>query len=128
MTPRTSSACTRRHVHMPSGGCGQLVVWSSTIAGFIVAQPRVSWSRPSTWPSSWATTRAISSRLSAWDDRALKVLATRRYPGPAFDELADVEVLPLASLDQPRHDVEALVVANEPVPLELLPSLQIVAN
>jgi glyoxylate reductase len=58
----------------------------------------------------------------------VKVLATRRYPGAAFDELEDVEVTPLAELDGPRPDVEGLVVANEPVPLELLPSLRIVAN
>jgi glyoxylate reductase len=58
----------------------------------------------------------------------MKVLATRRYPGPAFDELADVEVTPLAELDGLRPDVEGLVVANEPVPLELLPSLRVVAN
>ena len=58
----------------------------------------------------------------------MRVLATRRYPGPAFDELRDVEVLPLAELDAPRPDVEGLVVANEPVPLDLLPGLRIVAN
>jgi glyoxylate reductase len=58
----------------------------------------------------------------------VNVLATRRYPGPAFDQLADVEVLSLSSLDRPRDDVEALVVANEPVPFALLPSLRIVAN
>jgi glyoxylate reductase len=58
----------------------------------------------------------------------LKVLATRRYPGPAFDELVDVEVQPLAELEAPRPDVEALVVANEPVPLGLLPGLRLVAN
>ena len=58
----------------------------------------------------------------------MKVLATRRYPGPAFEELEDVEVRPLAELDGPRPDVEGLVVANEPVPLELLPSLRVVAN
>ena len=58
----------------------------------------------------------------------MKVLATRRYPGPALDELDDLEVAPLSSLDRPRDDVEALVAANEPVPLELLPSLRIVAN
>jgi glyoxylate reductase len=56
------------------------------------------------------------------------VLATRRYPGPAFDELEDVEILPLAALDALRDDVEGLVVANEPVPFELLPNLRIVAN
>lgn len=58
----------------------------------------------------------------------MKVLATRRYPGPAFGELDDVEVLSLASLTEPRGEVEGLVVANEPVPLDLLPSLRIVAN
>jgi glyoxylate reductase len=58
----------------------------------------------------------------------VKVLATRRYPGHAFDGLDDVEVLPLDELREPRHDVEGLVVANEPVPLDLLPRLRIVAN
>jgi glyoxylate reductase len=58
----------------------------------------------------------------------LKVLATRRYPGSAFEELTEVEVMPLAEVAQPRPDIEALIVANEPVPLELLPSLRIVAN
>jgi lactate dehydrogenase-like 2-hydroxyacid dehydrogenase len=58
----------------------------------------------------------------------MKVLATRRYPGPALDELDDLEVLPLGALDRPRDDVEALIVANEPVPLELLPRLRVVAN
>jgi glyoxylate reductase len=63
--------------------------------------------------------------MSACKTRALKVLATRRYPGRAFDELSDVEI---GSLDSPRPDVEAVIVANEPVPLELLPSLRLVAN
>jgi glyoxylate reductase len=54
----------------------------------------------------------------------LKVLATRRYPGPAFEELEDVEVGPLSA----RDDVEALIVANEPVAAELFPSLRLVAN
>jgi glyoxylate reductase len=57
----------------------------------------------------------------------VKVLATRVYPGPAFDEL-DVEVLPLAELREPRDDAEGLIVANEPVPLDLLPALRVVAN
>jgi glyoxylate reductase len=54
----------------------------------------------------------------------LKVLATRRYPGPAFEELADVEVAPLEA----REDVEALIVANEPVEAARFPSLRLVAN
>src|SRR3954447_17141103 len=58
----------------------------------------------------------------------VKVFATRRYPGAAFDELEDVEVLPLAELRESREDVEALFLANEPVPLELLPRLRVVAN
>jgi lactate dehydrogenase-like 2-hydroxyacid dehydrogenase len=58
----------------------------------------------------------------------LKVLATRRYPGPAFEELEEVEVRPLSELREPRPDVEVLVVANEPVPLELVPGLRLVAN
>jgi glyoxylate reductase len=60
--------------------------------------------------------------------QAVKVLSTRRYPGPAFDELTDVEVAPLAELDGARDDVEALIVANEPVPFDALPSLRLVAN
>lgn len=57
----------------------------------------------------------------------VKVLATRRYPGPAFDEI-EVEIRPLALIDEPRGDVEGLIVANEPVPLERFPALRIVAN
>jgi glyoxylate reductase len=59
---------------------------------------------------------------------AVKVLATRRYPGPAFDELDDVEVAGLDTLGAPREDLNGLIVANEPVPLDLLPALKIVAN
>jgi glyoxylate reductase len=58
----------------------------------------------------------------------LKVLATRRYPGPAFDELEDVEVHRLTELREARPDVEVLIVANEPVPVDLLPGLRLVAN
>jgi glyoxylate reductase len=58
----------------------------------------------------------------------LKVLATRRYPGPAFAELVDVEVQGLGDVNAPRPDVEVLVVANEPVPIHLLPGLRLVAN
>src|ERR1700757_869825 len=63
--------------------------------------------------------------MSACETRGLKILATRRYPGPAFKELDDVEI---ASLAEPRPDVEAVIVANEPVPLEHYPSLRLVAN
>jgi glyoxylate reductase len=58
----------------------------------------------------------------------VNVLATRRYPGPAFDELGHVEVAPLDTMEAPRADVEGLIVANEPVPLELLPQLRVIAN
>ena len=54
----------------------------------------------------------------------MKVLATRVYPGPAFEELGDVEVGAL----EPRGDVDVLVVANEPVTPEWFPSLRLVAN
>jgi glyoxylate reductase len=57
----------------------------------------------------------------------VKILATRRYPGSAFDELAP-EIVPIAELREPRDDVEGLIVANEPVPLEIFPSLRVVAN
>jgi glyoxylate reductase len=58
----------------------------------------------------------------------VKILATRRYPGPALEELGDVEILSLASLDGPRPEFAGLVVANEPPPLDLLPNLRVVAN
>lgn len=58
----------------------------------------------------------------------MRILSTRRYPGPAFDELEEVEIHPLADLDTPRPNIEGLVVANEPVPLDLLPNLRVVAN
>ena len=60
--------------------------------------------------------------------RAVKVLANRRYPGSAFDELEDVEIQPVASLGRPRRDVEGVIVANDPVPFDLLPNLRVVAN
>jgi glyoxylate reductase len=37
-------------------------------------------------------------------------------------------VVPLAELREPRAEVEGLIVANEPVPLDLLPALRVVAN
>jgi glyoxylate reductase len=64
----------------------------------------------------------------------MKVLASRRFPGPAFDELPDVELLeaPLPDgIRGERPDVEALAVVHESVDertLALLPSLRIVAN
>jgi glyoxylate reductase len=58
----------------------------------------------------------------------VRVLATKRLPGVAWDELHDVE---LGRLDRTRDGVEVLVVANETVDqaaLDLLPSLRLVAN
>jgi glyoxylate reductase len=58
----------------------------------------------------------------------LNVLATRRYPGPAFDELQDVRIAPLETVTTPQDGIEALIVANEAVPLDRFPSLRLVAN
>jgi glyoxylate reductase len=64
----------------------------------------------------------------------VKILASRRFPGPAFDELTDVELLagPLpGSISSVRPDIEALAVTHEVVDdltLDLLPSLRLVAN
>jgi glyoxylate reductase len=60
----------------------------------------------------------------------VKILASRRFPGPAWDELRDVEYCE-GSLTGPRPDVEALAVVGEVVDgrtLEFLPSLRLVAN
>jgi glyoxylate reductase len=58
----------------------------------------------------------------------MKALSTIRLPGPAWEELRDVEIgLP----PEPRPDVAALIVANETVDdavLDLLPGLRLVAN
>ena len=65
------------------------------------------------------------------DTRAVKVLAARRFPGPAWDELTDVEPLGPSELDGARPGIEALVVANDTVDgrvLDLLPDLRLVAN
>ena len=58
----------------------------------------------------------------------MKVLATRRLPGPAWAELADVTV---GRLDEPHDDVEALIVSNETVDegvLDRFPAVRLVAN
>jgi glyoxylate reductase len=59
----------------------------------------------------------------------MKILASRRFPGPAWDELEDVEYY--ESLDGERPDVEALAVVGEAIDdrvLELFPRLRLVAN
>jgi glyoxylate reductase len=53
------------------------------------------------------------------------MLATRRLPGEAWNELGDIE---LGMLSTERDDVEVLVVANEPVDLDLFPSLRLIAS
>lgn len=66
----------------------------------------------------------------------MRVVATWRLPGPAWDELGDVEVLDGDWPDslrrtEDRSAVEALAVANDTVDdevLDLLPALRIVAN
>jgi glyoxylate reductase len=60
----------------------------------------------------------------------VRVLASRRFPGPAWDELRDVEYAE-GPLDRERPDVEGLAVVAEPVDestLERLPNLRVVAN
>jgi glyoxylate reductase len=62
----------------------------------------------------------------------VKILASRRFPGPAWDELGDVEVLDLPLREAlPRPGVEALAVVGEAVDddvLDGLPNLRLVAN
>ena len=53
----------------------------------------------------------------------MRILATRRLPGAAWDELPDVEV---GSAD--GGDAEILIVANEGVDLSRFPSLRLIAN
>jgi glyoxylate reductase len=58
----------------------------------------------------------------------MRVLATQRLPGPAWDELRDVEIGPL---DARRDDVEAIVapgVRIDDAVLDLYPALRLVAN
>jgi len=60
----------------------------------------------------------------------VRVLASRRFPGPGWDELGDVEYA-AGPLDRERPDIEALAVVAEPVDestLERLPNLRVVAN
>jgi glyoxylate reductase len=60
----------------------------------------------------------------------VRVLASRRFPGPAWDELREVEYFDWP-LDARRPGAEALVVVARPVDaalLDLLPDLRLVAN
>jgi glyoxylate reductase len=58
----------------------------------------------------------------------VKVLATQRLPGPAWEELTDVEI---GSLNEGHEDAEALVapgIAIDDTVLDRLPALRLVAN
>jgi glyoxylate reductase len=58
----------------------------------------------------------------------VKVLATRRLPGEAWNELGPIEIGPI---DSDRDDVEALIVSGDAVDaavLDRLPSLRLVAS
>jgi glyoxylate reductase len=58
----------------------------------------------------------------------VKVLATRRLPGEAWNDLGDVEI---GAVDRRRDDVEVLIVAGDAVDdsvLDRLPSLRLVGN
>ena len=60
----------------------------------------------------------------------MKILASRRFPGPAWDELRDVEYYEGRSPGRGR-DVDALAVVGEVIDgrtLELFPDLRVVAN
>jgi glyoxylate reductase len=60
----------------------------------------------------------------------VKILASRRFPGPAWDELRDVEYYQ-GPLTGPRPDIDALAVVGEVIDartLELFPNLRLVAN
>ena len=61
--------------------------------------------------------------------RSVKVLASRRFPGPAWDELGDVDYLD-APLVEPRPGVEVLATVGgvSAQTLGLLPDLKLVAN
>src|SRR5205807_3522708 len=84
--------------------------------------------KPRALRAPWQSPKKLVRTLHVDTELAMRIIATRRYPGAAFDELTDVEVLPLTALGGPRPGVEGLVVANEPVPFDLLPDLRIVAN
>jgi glyoxylate reductase len=55
----------------------------------------------------------------------VKVRATRVLPGPAWQELGDVEV---AAVDTQGPDVDVLVTPNESVDFDLYPALRLIAN
>ena len=61
---------------------------------------------------------------------AARTLATLRLPGPAFDELEDIAIVPFGELER-SEAVRALIVANENVDedvLDMFPNLLVLAN
>jgi glyoxylate reductase len=84
--------------------------------------------------SRWSRVRVPSATPDALSPQLVKVLASRSFPGPAFAELTDVELLSAAlpgGLGSGRPGVEALAVVSETVDersLALLPDLRLVAN
>jgi glyoxylate reductase len=65
------------------------------------------------------------------DTATVRIAATRRLPGPAWDELGDVEVLETWPPPEPLPGVEVLVAVVArvgPAELDLLPGLRLVAN
>jgi glyoxylate reductase len=70
--------------------------------------------------------------IAGWGtNSAVKILASRRFPGPAWDELEDVEYYYDGALHEVRPNVEALAVVGEVIDaptLELFPNLRLVAN
>jgi glyoxylate reductase len=69
--------------------------------------------------------------IAGWGtNSAVKILASRRFPGPAWDELTDVEYYD-GALHETRRDVEALAVVGEVIDaqtLDLFPNLRVVGN
>jgi glyoxylate reductase len=69
--------------------------------------------------------------IAGWGtDSVVKILASRRFPGPAWDELGDIEYYD-GSLAGVRPDIEALAAVGEVIDaraLERFPNLRLVSN
>jgi glyoxylate reductase len=79
-------------------------------------------------PANGITTVAMRETL---DTSAVTIAATQRFPGPAWNELADVTLLKSWPPVEPLAGVDVLleaVVAIGPAELDLLPDLRLVAN
>jgi glyoxylate reductase len=72
-----------------------------------------------------------SKPTSGGDTEAVRIAATQKLPGPAWDELPEVELLETWPPSRPLPGVEVLVAVVVPVgaeELDLLPDLRLVAN